>query len=182
MRSTGALLAALFLLQGCSAILPASENYGKRTLGTVWDDQMIESRAKRLIREAHPDLAEAHFGVTSFDGIVLITGQVASPEAKAVATEKVSELRKVKVVHNEMEIAGPTSLLARSNDTWLTTKVKTALLASDKVAGNRIKVVTEDGTVYLMGLLTRDEADNAVEVARQVYGVQKIVKVFEYIN
>jgi len=182
MRFAGAMLAAMFLLQGCSAILPASEDYGKRTLGTVWDDQMTESRAKRLIREARPDLADAHFGVTSFNGIVLITGQVASPEAKAMATEKVSELRKVKLVHNEMEIAGPTSMLARSNDTWLTTKVKTALLASDEVAGNRIKVVTEDGVVYLMGLLTRDEADAAVEVARQVYGVQKIVKVFEYIN
>lgn len=182
MRLTGALLVALLVLQGCSAILPASEDYGKRTLGTVWDDQMTESRAKRLIREAHPDLAEAHFGVTSFNGIVLITGQVPSPEAKAIASEKVAQLRKVKLVHNEMEVAGPTSLLARSNDTWLTTKVKTALLASDEVAGNRIKVVTEDGVVYLLGLLTRDEADVAVDVARRVYGVQKIIKVFEYIN
>ena len=113
---------------------------------------------------------------------MLLTGQVPSEDTKTLADQKVAELRKVKTVHNELQVAGPTSMVARSNDTWLMTKVKTALLTSNRVSGNRIKVVTEDGIVYLLGLLTRDEADAAVDVARQVYGVQKIVKVFEYIN
>lgn len=182
MRILVTFLAAMMLLQGCSAFMPATEDYGKRTLGTVWDDQMTETRAMKILRESSPELKNAHLGVTSFDGIVLLTGQVPSEDAKSLAGQKVADLRKVKTVHNELQVAGPTSMVARSNDTWLTTKVKTALLTSNRVSGNRIKVVTEDGVVYLLGLLTRNEADAAVEVARQVYGVQKIVKVFEYIN
>jgi osmotically-inducible protein OsmY len=182
MRFGVPILFILFMLGGCAAIMPASEDYGKRSLGTVWDDQMTETRAKRLIREAHPDLNDAHINVTSFNGIALISGQVPSAEAKELAGATVSKLRHVKTVHNELEIAGPTSLVARTNDSWLTTKVKTALVSDGEVDGNRIKVVTEDGVVFLLGLLTRNEADLAVERARQVYGVQKIVKVFEYIN
>ncbi|MBT5876387.1 MAG: BON domain-containing protein, partial [Candidatus Latescibacteria bacterium] len=75
-----------------------------------------------------------------------------------------------------------TSVISRTNDSWLTTKTKSALSASDKADASRIKVVTENGVVYMMGLLTRAEADAAVEITRQIQGVQKIVKVFEYIN
>lgn len=182
MRSICALFTALLLLQGCSALMPASEDYGKRTLGTVWDDQMTESRAMKILREASPELAHAHFSVVSFNGVVLLTGQVPSEDAKKIAAEKVAALRKVKIVHNELQIAGPTSMMARTNDSWLTAKVKTDLLASNKVEGTRIKVVTENGVVYLMGLLTHHEAEEAVEVTRKVYGVQKIVTAFEYID
>ncbi|MEX0943525.1 MAG: BON domain-containing protein [Pseudomonadales bacterium] len=182
MKPVGFLLTTLLLLQGCSAILPATEDYGKRSLGTVWDDQMTESRAKGLIRQAHPDLTDAHVNVTSFNGAVLLTGQVPSEEVRKVADETVAKLRHVTRVHNELDVAGPTSMVARSNDSWLTTKVKSRLLADNTISGNRIKVVTEDGVVYLLGLVTRDEADSVVEVARNVFGVQKIVKVFEYIN
>lgn len=182
MKPAGFLLTTLLLLQGCSAILPATEDYGKRSLGTVWDDQMTESRAKGLILQAHPELAEAHVNATSFNGVVLLTGQVPSEEASKVAGETASKLRHVNKVHNELNVAGPTSMVARSNDSWLTTKVKTRLLMDSTINGNRIKVVTEDGVVYLLGLVTRDEADNVVVVARSVFGVQKIVKVFEYIN
>lgn len=182
MRLTGLILGAIFFLSGCSAVLPPSEDYGKRSLGTVWDDQMTESRSARLIREAHPELETAHINTTSFNGTLLLTGQVATPELKELAGKTISDLRHVKLVHNELVVAGPTSMVARSNDSWLTTKVKTALLTDNSVEGNRIKVVTEDGVVYLMGLLTRDEAELAVGQAREVYGVQKIVKVFEYIN
>lgn len=169
-------------LTGCSALTPASEDYGKRSFGTYWDDQTTESRAKKVLREAHPDLKDAHFSVTSFNGVVLLTGQVPSEEAREVATETVDELRHVKTIHNELQVAGPTSMVARSNDAWLSTKVKTALVTDDAIEGSRVKVVTEDGVVYLMGLLTRNEADTVVEKARQVFGVQKIVKAFEYIN
>ena len=182
MRLTGATLALLFLLGGCAMFMPATEDYGKRTMGTVLDDQMTESRAGNILRAASPELKKSHFAVTSFNGIVLLTGQVPSEAAKQLAGEKVAAMRKVRLVHNELQIAGPTSLVARTNDSWLTAKVKTDMLASDKVSGNRIKVVTEDGVVYLMGLLTHHEAKEAVEVARQVYGVQKIVTAFEYID
>ena len=176
-------LILLALLQGCASVTgPVSEDYGKRTLGTVWDDQMIESRGSANIRAANAELGEAHLSVTSFNGMVLLTGQVPSEAVKQAAGAAVKDLRKVRTVHNELEIAGPTSMMARTNDAWLTTKVKTALFAGEDTETGRVKVVTENGIVYLMGLLSRTEADAAVETTRQVFGVQKIVKVFEYIN
>lgn len=177
------LLTPLFILQGCSSVTgPTSEDYGKRTLGTVWDDQMVESRGKSNIRAAHEKLKKAHINITSFNGMVLLTGQVESDEIKSTAAASINDLRKVRIVHNELEVAGPTSMMARTNDSWLTGKVKAALLSSSDTEGGRIKVVTENSVVYLMGLLTRSEAEAAVEKTRKVFGVQKIVKVFEYIN
>jgi osmotically-inducible protein OsmY len=182
-RSKLLILTLLAMLQGCASVTgPVSEDYGKRTLGTVWDDQMIESRGGANIRAANAELDDAHLSVTSFNGMVLLTGQVQSEEVKLAAGAAIKDLRKVRTVHNELEIAGPTSMMARTNDAWLTTKVKTALFTGEDTEAGRVKVVTENGIVYLMGLLSRTEADAAVEKTRQVFGVQKIVKVFEYIN
>lgn len=174
------LIAVCLLLQSC--IFWGPEDRGKRTLGTRIDDQRTESLATKNIRNAHTQLEDAHFDVTSFNGIVLVTGQVPSEEAKTIAGDVVESLRNVKAVHNELKIAGPTSFVARTNDNWLTTKVKSVMAFSDQADANRIKVVTEDGVVYLMGLVTRGEAEAAVKLTRDIYGVQKIVKVFEYIN
>lgn len=181
MKKSIVFLAILFM-SACSSITPSSENLGKRTLGTQWDDQLIESRGKGNIKRANAEAKLTHINITAFNGVVLLTGQVPSQEVSDASAHAVEGLRKTKLVHNELVIAGPTSLMSRTNDGWLTTKVKTALLTSDKAEGKRIKVVTENSVVYLMGLLTRDEADAAVEVARGVFGIQKIVKVFEYIN
>ena len=120
--------------------------------------------------------------MTSFNGIMIITGQVASEELVNAASRAVEGMRNVKQLHNELEVAGPTSLLARTNDNWLTTKIKSSMMISSETDANRIKVVTENGVVYLMGLLTREEAEAAVRLTRKTFGVQKIVKVFEYIN
>jgi osmotically-inducible protein OsmY len=152
------------------------------SVGESFDDSRNESLAEKRVRDANPGLADANISVTSFDGIVLITGQVSSADLIPIATAQVEPLRNVRKVHNELTVAGETSLLSRTNDSWLTTKVKSALSASESSDASRIKVVTENGVVYLMGLLTRVEADAAVDLARGVKGVQKIVKVFEYIN
>lgn len=176
------LVLALLSLGGCALVMPANQDYGKRSFGTVWDDQVNESHGMKVLREASPELEHAHLGITSFNGIVLLTGQVPSEEAKKTAGEKMASLSNVKKVYNELQIAGPISLLARTNDSWLTAKVKTDLLADKRVSGNRIKVVTENGVVYLMGLLSHNEAKLAVEVVRHAYGVQKIVTAFEYID
>lgn len=169
----------LVALQGC---VSPSENLGKRTFGTKLDDNAIESRAKQNIKSAHPDLKRANFNVTAFNGVLLLTGQVSSPETRELAAKAVQDLRKVKQVHNELVVSGPISFMARTNDSWLSTKVKTAMLLDDEIEGGRIKVITEDGVVYLMGLLTRDESETAVQRTKKVFGVQKIVKVFEYLN
>lgn len=176
------IVSLLTLLQSCVSTGPYSENLGKRTIGSAFDDQLIESRGKANIKAALSETKNFHINVTSFNGVVLLTGQIPSQAARDIAVESLEGLRKVRVVHNELEIAGPTTFMSRTNDTWLTTKVKTALLTSDKIAGTRIKVITENSVVYLMGLLRTNEADAAVLVAREVYGVQKIVKVFELIN
>lgn len=180
-RGTTLFLAALVLV-GCSTAGPMSDDHGKRTIGTSIDDMRVASRAKSNIKSVNEQLRKAHIDVTSFNGVVLLTGQVPSEAARQDAERAVVGLRNVEAIHNELEVAGPTSIPSRMNDSYLSTKVKTALLTDSDTEGGRTKVVTENGVVYLMGLLTRDEADAAVAKAREVFGVQKIVKVFEYIN
>ncbi len=187
MRYLLALSITCLVIQGCASVMtapgtPISEDLSERTFGTVLDDQSIENRAYANIASASPQLETAHVVVVSFNGVVLLAGQVPSEQMRELAAESVKSLRHVRTVHNEMEIAGPTSLVSRSNDSWLTTKVKSKMAVSSKVDAGNIKVVTENGVVYLLGLVTRDEGDAAVELTRQVYGVQKIVKVFEYLN
>jgi len=114
--------------------------------------------------------------------VVLITGQVASAEIKNQAEQVADSIEQVRRVHNELEIGGPISYIARTNDSWITTKVKSRLLADKHSHANQIKVVTENSVVYLLGTIPRDQAAQAVEVTKTVYGVQKIVKVFEYMD
>ena len=159
-----------------------SNNPRTRTPGTVIDDEVLESLVERQIRASSPDYKGSNIDVVAYNGLVLLLGQVPTETLKAQATAVSQTVQKVRQVHNELDIGGPISYPARTNDAWLSSKVKTKLVASKEVYGRRVKVVTEDGVVYLMGMLPRAEADSAVEIAKTVYGVQKIVKVFEYID
>ena len=152
------------------------------SISSAFDDSRNESLAKKRIEDAHPGFRGSNFSITSFNGMVLITGQVPSADLIPIATAEVEPLRNVRKVFNELNVAGPTSVISRTNDSWLTTKTKSALSTSDRTDASRVKVVTENGVVYLMGLLTQTEADATVEITRSVQGVQKIVKLFEYIN
>jgi osmotically-inducible protein OsmY len=163
---------ALFLTTSCTV----------SSVGEAFDDSRNESLAKKRVRDAHPGLAEANISVTSFYGVLLLTGQVSSVNLIPIASAQVKPMRNVRKVYNELAVAGKTSLLSRTNDRWLTTKVKSAFSAAEFSDATRIKVVTDNGVVYLMGLLTRAEADAAANIARDIQGVQKVVKVFEYIN
>jgi osmotically-inducible protein OsmY len=167
---------------GCSSLGPKSDDAGKRTFGTKLDDRRTQSLAKRNIKAADPRFKKAHFKITSYNGTVLLTGQVASDELVETASKVVEDMRNITQVHNELEVSGPISWPARRNDDWLKTKLKTSMATNSKTDSNRIKVVVENGIVYLMGLLTREEGEAAVVQARKTYGVQKIVKVFEYLN
>lgn len=186
-RITAVLLA--LTLAGCSGVLtatrdaPMEPNYGTRTLGSSIDDQLIETRASVNIAKAHPDLeAHSRFSVTSYNGVVLLTGQVPRAELVQLAGDTARRVQRVKVVHNELTVGPRLSLLARNNDALITSSAKARMLADSNVPGRRIKVVTEAGAVYLMGLVTRAEADAAVAAVQQVGGVQRIVKLFEYID
>ena len=178
-------LAGLGLLQGCSHIIGAStaepieDNPKTRSVGAFVDDEIIETKAKVNIRKADPALADAHINVTSYNGVVLLSGEVGSEDLRQLAAATTAKVGKVKRVHNELVVAGNSSMLARSNDTWITSKLKSKLLINKLIQGRRIKVVTESGTVFLMGLLSDEEGARAAEVARKTSGVQRVVTLYE---
>ncbi|MHA7915425.1 BON domain-containing protein [Alloalcanivorax xenomutans] len=189
MRVTGliVLLAAL-LTTGCTTMTknmsqePVDQDHGSRTFGAFIEDGNIERKVKINLARASADLDESHIVVVSFNGNVLLAGQVASESLKTQAENIAREVRHVRNVHNELRVAGNNSAMARTNDAWLTTKVKSRLVLSGDTPGMRTKVITENGVVYLMGLLTHQEADMAVQKVQKVGGVQKIVKIIEYID
>ena len=137
--------------------------------------------AKVNLEKTDPDLANAHINVVAYNGVVLLTGQVSNQQLRNLATQTVSQLPKVRQVYNELQIQGKTSILARTNDAF-TTKVKSRLMADQDIDSGRIKVISEDGTIYLMGLLSNIQAEKAADVARTTGGVQKVVKAVEYID
>ncbi|WP_445362318.1 BON domain-containing protein [Microbulbifer sp. ANSA003] len=183
-----AAFAATTLLAGCSTVLeathdgPIQQDPGERSFGTYIDDQRIETVTTVNINKAHPDLKASNININSFNGVVLLTGQVPSQELRLLAGRTAEQVQNVRQVYNEIQVRGKVTLLASTSDTWLTTKVKSNLFANKEVDSGRIKIVTENGVVYLMGLLTPAEAERAAEVTRSVGGVQKVVKAVEYIN
>ena len=173
---------ALFVCLLIVGLSGCTNNPAKRTPGVFIDDAVLEPLIKREILRSDPGFKGSHLVVVSYNGVVLLAGQVASEALRNKAGDVAQGMQRVRKVHNELSIGGPISLMARTNDSWLTTKVKSRLIASNEAYGTKTKVVTENGVVYLMGLLTREQADNAVAVTSRVYGVQKIVKVFEYLD
>lgn len=176
-------------ISGCSSVINASrekpidDDRGTRTFGSKIDDSLIETKVSVNIAKASPDLDDnSHIVVTSFNGIVLLAGQTPRADLKQLAEQTAAAVQKVKKVNNELQVIAPSSLLARNNDAWLTTKIKTEMLTDSAIPGSRIKVVTENGIVYLLGLLTQQEATRATNLVQGVSGVQKIVKLFEYID
>lgn len=153
-----------------------------RTPGVMLDDEALEKVVERQIRRSDPDFDSAHIVIVSYNSIVLLLGQVETEALKARAQQVTQDIAKVRRVHNELGVGGPISYMARLNDGNLTTKVKRKLITAKNTPGRKIKVQTENGVVYLMGMLTREEADQAVEIAKTAYGVQKIVRVFEYLD
>lgn len=178
----------LIILQGCAAAVVGGGATGaalavdRRTAGSVIDDQGIEIKARRAFAAEDELWEQSNINTTSYNGIVLITGETPNNQLKSQITAIVTDLPKVRKVYNEMAIAAPSALSSRSSDTWLTSKVKTRLTAEKEVRALFIKVKTERGVVYLMGKVTRAEADTAVAVTRSTGGVQRVVKVFEYIE
>jgi osmotically-inducible protein OsmY len=181
------IIVSLIGLSGCTAIVsatsdgPIKEDPGERTLGAAIDDQIIETKALVNIRAAHKDLDNANVDAVSYNGILLLIGQVPSENLRQLAAKTAADIKRVRRVHNELAVTGKTSLLVRSNDAWLSTKVRSKLAFSDKIESGRIKVVTENGVVYLMGIVNAQEADIAADLVRQTNGVQRVVRVFEYI-
>lgn len=177
-------------LSSCTTILTETtgdqgirENPAERTTGAMIEDEVIETKIAVNMRSQEPAFKQSNFRVVSHNGVVLLIGQVESDFLRAQATEIASEASaKIKRIHNELEVAGKTGFLSRSNDAWIATKIRTLLIAESDVPSSRVKVIVENGAVYLMGLVIQSEGDSAANLARNVSGVTKVVKVFEYIN
>jgi osmotically-inducible protein OsmY len=181
------LLAALPLFQGCAPLVVGGAAAGgamvandRRTVGTITEDQGIELKVASRIGERYRDAS--HINVTSYNRTVLLTGEVPDAAAKAGVEQIARSVENVRGVHNETIVAGVTSFTARSNDALITSKVKGRFLDSNRFNPLHVKVVTENGVVYLMGMVRKQEAADATEIARTTSGVQKVVRLFEYIN
>jgi osmotically-inducible protein OsmY len=183
------ILAATASLSGCAPVLIAGGvttgamvATDRRSTGTIVDDEGIELQARKALDDDPQLRNETHISVTSFNFVVLLTGQAPTEELRRRAESIVRSIPGVRLVYNEIELAAPASVAVRSNDTLITGKVKTELLTGGQMNANHIKVVTENGTVYLMGLVTHEEADRASEVASTTGGVAKVVRLFEYLD
>lgn len=152
----------------------------RRNSETFLSDQSMELRAGNRISEKHGD--NVHVNVVSYNRMLLLTGEVPSEAIKADVEKLVSAVPNVKSISNELAIAGASSFGGRSNDSYITSKVKARFVDAGKFAPNHVKVVTEAGVVFLIGLVTQAEADASVEIARTTGGVQKVVRVFEIIS
>jgi osmotically-inducible protein OsmY len=182
----GALVASTLAMSGCLPLAASGVAVGtlaaidRRTVGAQTEDQAIELKA--LTQMGSSIKQSGGISVTSFNRKVLLTGQVATEEDKATAERVAAGLDNVRSVHNELQVLGRPSLTTSAADTSITARVKAALLNATDLQANTIKVVTESGSVYLMGLVTRREADRAAQVASRVGGVQRVVTVFELIT
>ena len=182
------LCAASALLSGCGTIMssagagPIEEDPGERTFAQQMTDESIETKALVNINAADEAYDQAHLSVVSYNGFLLLVGQVPSEALKALATDVTRDLEAVRRIYNELEVGPETSAGTRTNDTWITTQVKSKLLASSDTPGRRVKVVTENAVVYLMGLLTAAEADRSALEAAEVKSVTRVVQLFEIIT
>ncbi len=183
---TPLLLLLFATLQGCAAVAvtgiatTASVASDKRTTGTYIEDEAIETKSRLALMSNKALNKRVHINFTSYNTSVLVSGEAPTDEDRSAVIDIVKNIDKVSHVHDEIALAAPSSFISRSGDTVITTKVKSKLLAEKNLSGINIKVVTENGVVYLMGLITRYDADRATEITRQTGGVQKVVRLFEY--
>lgn len=173
-------------LPGCVPVMATGAGVGvlmaedRRTPGTYLLDEEIELKTASTLR--HAALSGAHVNATSYNRRVLLTGEIPNEDIRAKITALVKELPNVKTVLNETVVEGSSTLLGRTNDFYITTKVKGRLLDDKRFNGNHVKVITEASTVFLMGILKRQEAAAVAEVAAKTSGVGRVVKAFEYLD
>jgi osmotically-inducible protein OsmY len=172
-------------LQGCFTL--AATGLGaaalavddRRPFGLYVEDENIELKARARL---FSDFKDTHVNVTSFNLSVMLTGEVPNEQMKKDVEAMARGIPSVKNVTNELVVGGNSSYASRGSDTFITTSVKTRFLNNKTFSANHIKVVTEAGTVFLMGIVTKEEGDAAAEIARNTSGVSRVVKVFEYVD
>ena len=182
------LLVLTALLQGCVGVLFAGAGTGiasvtdRRAVSTQVSDQAIDMRATHRLSTTNPLWAESRVVVITTNGKSLLLGQTPTQEFSQQAEQIVKDVPGVTEIFNELRITPPLDITARSQDSWLTSKVKSTLLAEKNIDGTKVKVVTENGEVFLIGLVTQKEADISVQLARNISGVKRVITVFEFVQ
>lgn len=185
--TTLTLVISAMLASGCGSMLATADkgairdDPAKRTMAQRLEDQSIEVKAIVNINAADTRFDHAHLVTVSYNGFVLLAGQVPSPELKTLAADEVREISGVRRIYNELEVGPAIGTLARTQDTWITSKIKAWLLGNVDTPGIRTKVTTENGVVYLMGLVTEEEAQRVADIAADITGVKRVVQLFELI-
>jgi osmotically-inducible protein OsmY len=183
----GVILLILSTLQGCTAVAVVALTTGasmatdRRSIGNQIDDQSIEVEAYNELTKNKALNDNTNLHVISVNGSVLIIGQAPNTYLRDQAIKIINNINGVVRVHNQIRLGNLTSITTQTNDVWLTSKVKSALFSSDEVKGNTIKVITENAEVFLMGLVTQKEAEIAVNITRNISGVNSVYKAFEYL-
>ncbi|BFQ93000.1 division/outer membrane stress-associated lipid-binding lipoprotein [Gallibacterium anatis] len=184
-----AMAGVVALLQGCVAAavvgggaLATKVAMDPRTTGTQIDDQTLELRVADALRKDKQLNEQAHISAVVYNGRALLVGEAPSADLKEVAVNLARGVKDIADVYDEIQIGEKVSFIQASKDTWITTEVKSKLFVNGNVKATDVKVVTENGVVYLIGKVTQSQAAAAVDVARQVNGVRKVVKVFTYLN
>jgi len=180
-------LGTVVLLQGCAAAVVAGTASAvtaandRRTIGSQIDDNNIEIKASIALSEVERLEKFANISAVSVNGIVLLVGQVANEEMRNEAQRTIEGVSGIRKIHNQIRIGSNIGITTQTHDSWLTSKVKAQLLTAKDISSNNIKVVTENAEVFLMGLVSDSESTQAVNIARNVSGVERVVKVFEYL-
>lgn len=176
------------VLPGCAAAVVAGTAAGvavahdRRTFGSMVDDQTIEMKAGSALIGNSELRKQTHVNVTSVNGIVLLTGEASTIEVRDQVLQTVRDINGVRRITNELRITEPSRVGSRSKDALITSAVKSRFVVTRHLDPTRFKVVTENSTVYLMGIVTRDEGDLAAEQAATIDGVERVVKIFEYLD
>jgi osmotically-inducible protein OsmY len=182
-----AIAGASTLLSGCVPLVVGAAVAGtavvatdRRSVGVQADDEAIELKIASSINTGYGD--RVHVNATCYNGIVLLTGEAPTADVVAAIGETARTTAKVRVVHNEIVVAAVSPFGSRSNDSYITSKVKSRFVEANKFSATHVKVVTDRQVFYLMGLVKRDEADNAAQIASTTSGVLRVVKLFEPIS
>jgi osmotically-inducible protein OsmY len=181
------LLVSMPILSGCTAAVVGSAVAGtsvamdKRTAGNYVEDQSIKLKFSHLYNKNKTLSEQTHINVTSYNRQILITGEAPSEELKQQLSSISTQIKNVRQYYNEVSIVQPSSLTSRSNDSYLTSKIKTSIFSKmQELDGAQVKVVTENASVYLMGLVTPEQAEQITEIVRTSNGVKRVIKLFEY--
>ncbi|MFZ7187946.1 division/outer membrane stress-associated lipid-binding lipoprotein [Avibacterium avium] len=192
LKKLALILGATFLLQGCvtatvagvagAAAIGTKVATDPRTTGTQVDDEVLEEKVLSAIYKDGQIKSEGRVSVVSYSGRILLIGEVPNENLKDLATGLAEGVDNVSKVYNELRIGSPISVSQIAKDSWITTQIKSKMFVNSGVKATDVKVITENGEVFLMGNLTEEQANAATEVARNVSGVVKVVKVFNYLN